>query len=165
MESQALSFTLAPGMAPAAPLMRLLSRFDRRKVEAFAEISIAMLDLMDPDPDLEPNGDELDGSNAEDDYHGSANTGLWSGPGCPISDPDLAADDVACDGDDDREPEECGHAEYGIDQTKGPLPPQTTPDRVLMREHLDRIRRERCDKLIYGGGSSGQRITEYRLRE
>lgn len=52
-----LSFTLTPGMAPAAPLMRLLARFDRPKVEAFAEISIALLDLIDGDPDLEEDDD------------------------------------------------------------------------------------------------------------
>lgn len=39
------SFTRSPGMAPAAPLMRLLASFDRPKVEAFAEVSIALLDL------------------------------------------------------------------------------------------------------------------------
>lgn len=88
MEIQALSFTLAPGMAPAAPLMRLLSSFDRRKVEAFAEISIAMLDLMDPDPDVEANGDELDGAGAEDEFIDHRG----SGPGCVIGDPDAEHD-------------------------------------------------------------------------
>jgi hypothetical protein len=39
------------------PVMRLLSQFDRQKIEAFAEISIAMLDLMDGDPDDEPEED------------------------------------------------------------------------------------------------------------
>lgn len=52
-----LQFTLTPGMAPAAPLMRMLSRFDRTKVEAFVEISISLLDLIDGDADLEENGD------------------------------------------------------------------------------------------------------------
>lgn len=49
--------TLVPGLAPAAPLMRVLSRFDRAKIEAFAEVSIALLDLIDGDPDLEPEED------------------------------------------------------------------------------------------------------------
>ena len=35
IERAPLTFTLAPGMAPAAPLMRLLASFDRGKVEAF----------------------------------------------------------------------------------------------------------------------------------
>ena len=87
------NFTLTPGMAPAAPLMRLLARFDRPKVEAFAEVSIALLDLMDGDPDVELNGDKADGNTSEDDFmdHGG------SGPGCPIADTDAAVDDSACD--------------------------------------------------------------------
>jgi len=56
-QTNPLTFTLSPGMAPAAPMMRLLSRFDRQKVEAFAEVSIALLDLIDGDPDLEDGGD------------------------------------------------------------------------------------------------------------
>lgn len=52
-EADPLTFTLAPGMAPAAPLMRLLASFDRQKLEAFAEISVAFLDMLDAplDPD------------------------------------------------------------------------------------------------------------------
>lgn len=73
-------------------------------------------------------------------------------------------DDTGCDDiNDDREPEEAVHAEYGVDQTKGPLPPSLAPDRVHMRENLDRIRHERCDKLTYGGTNGGHRFTEYRL--
>lgn len=53
-----LQFTLTPDMAPAAPLMRMLGRFDRAKVESFVEISIALLDLMDGEPDTEANGDD-----------------------------------------------------------------------------------------------------------
>jgi len=41
---------------------------------------------MDPDTDLEPNGDELDGGNGEDDFGVVSNWLL--GPGCPIADPD-----------------------------------------------------------------------------
>jgi hypothetical protein len=37
--------------------MRILARFDREKVEAFAEISIALFNLMDPDADFEDGGD------------------------------------------------------------------------------------------------------------
>lgn len=56
MERQ--TFTLAPDMAPAAPLMRMLGRYDRAKIEAFIEISISLLDLMDGCPDSEANGDD-----------------------------------------------------------------------------------------------------------
>lgn len=79
-----LTFTLTPGMAPAAPLMRMLARYDRAKVEAFVEISISLLDLMDGDPDVELNGDETDHSFSEDCFiaHGRS---IFAG--CPISDP------------------------------------------------------------------------------
>src|SRR5687767_11972852 len=52
---------------------------------AVAEFAIALQDLVQPDPDREPAGDELDGSGSEDDfmYHS-----LWQGgAGCPIADP------------------------------------------------------------------------------
>jgi hypothetical protein len=51
-----LTFTLSPGMAPAAPLMRMLGQFDRPKLEAFIEIGISLLDLIDPDPEAEEIG-------------------------------------------------------------------------------------------------------------
>lgn len=70
--------TIAPGLAPAAPLMRLLSRFDRAKVEAFAEISVALLDLIDGDADMETEA-------LEDDFT-PMHADIDFGPGCPISD-------------------------------------------------------------------------------
>lgn len=70
--------TLVPGLAPAAPLMRLLSRFDRAKIEAFAEISIALLDLADGDPDAETEG-------LEDDFTPPC-AGIDYGPGCRLAD-------------------------------------------------------------------------------
>jgi hypothetical protein len=55
-----------------------------RTIEAATEELIETLDALHGDSDLELNGDELDGNNAEDEvlhtYHGA-------GPGCPISDP------------------------------------------------------------------------------
>jgi len=54
---------------------------------------VATLDTAAGDDDLEPSGDEEDGNRTEDDfmYHGG------NGPGCPVSDPDKAIDDDACD--------------------------------------------------------------------
>ena len=93
-----LQFTLTPGMAPAAPLMRMLARYDRAKVEAFVEISISLLDLIDGDPDIELNGDEEDGDlHAEDSFESFG--GIGGGAGCPISDPG------GCD-HDGREPDD-----------------------------------------------------------
>jgi len=84
MASNPLTFTLTPGMAPAAPLMRLLSRFDRDKVEAFAEISVAMLDLIDGDADLEE--DDPQGACDEDEISTNLTAQWGEGPGCEISD-------------------------------------------------------------------------------
>lgn len=81
-----LQFTLTPGMAPAAPLMRMLGRYDRAKVEAFVEISISLLDLIDGDPDVEENGDETDGDFAAEDSFQSFGYGDGVA-GCPVSDP------------------------------------------------------------------------------
>ncbi len=57
------------------------------------ESLVSTLDIAAGDPDLEPNGDELDGDGGEDDFmqHNA------DGPGCPIADPDAAVDDSCCD--------------------------------------------------------------------
>ena len=78
-------------------LEQLLSSFTAmQEVSArAAAILLARLDDIDGDPDIELNGDELDGTAAEDDY---GHNGDWrGGAGCVISDPDAAADDVGCD--------------------------------------------------------------------
>lgn len=49
------------------------------------DLLLARLDRMDGDCDVEPNGDELDGTGAEDDF--CPHSATWhAGPGCPISD-------------------------------------------------------------------------------
>jgi hypothetical protein len=62
---------------------------------ALADFGVTMLDVLQRDPDLEPDGDELDGNPAEDEHmHHS----LWDGAAaCPIADPDSAVDDRPCD--------------------------------------------------------------------
>ena len=66
-----------------ATVFRLGARFLPSLVER--------LDLIDGDPDIEANGDELDGSGGEDDFtpQGSG----FDGPGCALSDPDIGVDD------------------------------------------------------------------------
>lgn len=85
--------TLVPGLAPAAPIMRLLSQFDRAKIEAFAEISIALLDLQDGDPDLEDNAD------AEQASWPNHAMQLGLGKHCMAWDHDDAEDDDPAGGD------------------------------------------------------------------
>jgi len=79
--------TLTPGMAPVAPVLRLLGDYDRKKLESFIEISIALLDYYDGNPDAEANGDELDGIYCEDEFADMNSFPNAGGPGCNISDP------------------------------------------------------------------------------
>lgn len=70
---------------PFALISQAIARLSRHDLEALTESLIDRLDALDPDPDNEPNGDELDGTSAEDDY-----LSTWESypmPGCPISDP------------------------------------------------------------------------------
>lgn len=62
-----------------------------------ADLLIAELDALQGDVDLEPNGDELDSNSAEDDFCDHNTPHHLQGPGCPLSDPDFACDDVPCD--------------------------------------------------------------------
>ena len=61
----------------------------RAVLEALVEAAIAALDEADGDPDVEVNGDELDGSSAEEDIPVASRSGqcVLSEPGCPVSDP------------------------------------------------------------------------------
>ncbi len=67
----------------------------RHELAALTERLIEALDSMEGDHDLEPNGDELDGSTAEDDYGASTNMHIWGHADCPIADPDQACVDHA----------------------------------------------------------------------
>lgn len=92
----------------ATPVERILSRFDRKQIEDFIEVAISLLDAAN-DPDLEPNGDELDGSGcAEDEFWPHWQRGMAAG--CPISDPPEDDDP----GGDDAEHGLC--VTYGLNQ-------------------------------------------------
>lgn len=52
---------------PVDFLLRAAMRLPRREIERLTEGLIAGLDVLDGDPDLGPDGDELDGSQCEDD--------------------------------------------------------------------------------------------------
>lgn len=106
------------------------------------------------DEDDDPAGGEIDedtpGFTAADLKR--ANAGAY-GAGCPI------ADAGGCQ-HDGREPDEGVLAPaYGADQTKGPLPIDYVSERKAIRQHRDRIRRERCDKIVRYG------VAEYTLRQ
>ena len=70
---------------PAHIALSLIPSLPRPALERLVQRLIDGLDDMDPDTDLEPNGDEQDGGNGEDDFGVMPNWLL--GPGCPIADP------------------------------------------------------------------------------
>jgi hypothetical protein len=92
---------LTPHLAPVAPIARVLSQFDRAKIEAFAEVAIALLDLQDGDADAEV-------TDAEDDFA----TFTGDGPGCPLADPGEADEDC---GEEERGEQAGWH--NGVDQS------------------------------------------------
>lgn len=122
---EAAAVTLPGMILPLPAVARILSQYDRTKVESFIEVAIGFLDVMDGDPDNETNGDEADGSNGEDES-GYCHAGRGLGPGCPYSDPDSAVDDFGCDDiNDDRERDDHFTPRYGLDQSRGPIGPNT----------------------------------------
>ena len=66
---------------PPAAISRVLSRFDREQLAGFVAVAIDLMDLADPDPDLE------DATDLEDDFALSPQAiGYSTGPGCEIGD-------------------------------------------------------------------------------
>jgi hypothetical protein len=76
--------SIARGVPPA-PVLRILAQHSREELEGFIAVAIDLLDLADGDPDVEANGDEEDGTGAEDEEGGHSVYG--AGPGCEIGDP------------------------------------------------------------------------------
>lgn len=74
-----------PGSLPIDVLLSAIPGLPRRALDRLVERAIDQMDEDDGDPDVEANGDELDGDNAEDEIAASVFRG--SGPGCLISDP------------------------------------------------------------------------------
>lgn len=131
---------------PLALIEQAIPKLSRHDLEGLTERLIDRLDEIDGDMDVETNGDELDGSLGEDDFHRQSEN--WRAyPGCPLSDPDMGAEDYAFDpeedmceaGDDGCGPvlihgslhwgatedgtDRLARPKYGLDQTRGPLSP------------------------------------------
>lgn len=112
-----------PPLAAGRLAAKLLNRHSPHEIAEAITILIDVLDLLGGDPDLEPNGDELDGTGAEDDFCPQKAPRSLQGPGCPLADPDEAVDDKGCDDtNDDREEESHICLHYGIDQTNALSP-------------------------------------------
>lgn len=75
-----------PRALPIDILLTAIPSLPRPALARLVERAIDHMDQQDGDPDLEPNGDELDTGNAEDEHWTAAPWGM-GGPGCPISDP------------------------------------------------------------------------------
>lgn len=93
-----------PNQVPPMPAVaRILSRYDRAKLEAFVSVAIDLLDVLDGDPDLEEeereddDPAEADDEPEEDDHSGQCDEDgintvhpacgrTYLGAGCPISD-------------------------------------------------------------------------------
>lgn len=79
----------AASQAPS-PIMQMLARHSRRELEGFISVAIDLLDMSDPDPDLEPNGDQ-EGAYDEDEISTAFDMVRRGseGPGCHIADSDF----------------------------------------------------------------------------
>lgn len=87
---------------PAAPppmpaVVRILSRFDRPKLEGFIAVAIGLLDVLDGDPDLE------NATGAEDAFEDHEERFGYDGPGCDVADP--GEDEHDREAVDEREPD------------------------------------------------------------
>lgn len=87
---------------PIALIGQAVPKLTRNELEALTERLLIALDQIEGDSDLEPNGDELDGNTAEDDFLDHSYR-FRAEPGCPVADPDCAVDDLPCDEDFDQE--------------------------------------------------------------
>lgn len=153
-----------PAAPPPPAVMRILGRYSREELAMFVTVAIDLMDLAEPDTELEPTGDEQDGQFAEDEP--AARFAVTKdGPGCIVADPDMAADDVPCDDiDQDLEQDEIAFGSYAIDQRTS-YPPDTSAERSLTIPHRDRVRRTRCDRVEYRGWGGAVSCVEYRLRD
>ncbi len=152
-EGKVSAFPAAPPMPAVA---RILARYDRPQLEAFLSIAIDLLDTMDPDPDGEDDGTAEDSDPAEDD---DPDTGVEDGP--KGFDPE---EDLCLAGDHGGGMFAIhGNLHWGArDEDPGDVEEFSDPD--ARREHRNRIRQTRCDK-IHRPGRYGRRAeTEYELK-
>lgn len=104
-----------------AALLTVIPSLSRAELGRLVHRMIGHMDDMDGDTDLEPNGDELDGSLGEDDFC-DHNT-YMPGPGCPVSDPDYGGEELG----------EIDDGDIGL-----------FADPEAYREQTNRLRRDRC---------------------
>ena len=109
------------GGASALPLdaaLAILPSLPRPVLSRLVTRMIERLDKIDDDPEGEEDNEDCCHDDGEPDYRRPPwRLRKWAGPGCRISDEDHGSEE-------NGEVEEGRmHPAYGIDQTKGPLPP------------------------------------------
>tara|TARA_R110000868_G_scaffold305573_7_gene566624 strand:- start:9712 stop:10125 length:414 start_codon:yes stop_codon:yes gene_type:complete len=68
-------------------MLAVIPSLPRQSLARLVQQAIDRMDDLDGDPDLGPDGDELDGSMGEDDFH--PQNADWRGyAGCPVADPE-----------------------------------------------------------------------------
>lgn len=76
-----------PETAPLDVVLSAIPSLPRALLARLVERAIECLDEMEPDPDVELNGDETDHSGGEDDRDPLHCHDVYMAAGCPISDP------------------------------------------------------------------------------
>lgn len=76
-----------PETAPLDVVLSVIPSLPRPLLARLIERAIERLDEMEPDPDVELNGDETDHSGGEDDRDPLHCHDIYMAAGCPISDP------------------------------------------------------------------------------
>jgi len=84
-----------PPLAAGRLASRLLLRHSPHEISEAIEVLVDLLDLLGGDPDAEE--DDPAGQCDEDGVNTALALACGGGPGCLISDPDMAVDDQACD--------------------------------------------------------------------
>lgn len=101
MASRAYQGGASASPVPLDLLLTYLPSLPRPILSRLTARMIDRLDELDGDPDLEEDNEDRAQDESEPDFR---KVRRWrrnqSGPGCPISDPDYAVDDVACDLED-----------------------------------------------------------------
>ena len=102
---------------PPAAIMRVLSRYDRPRLAAFVTVAIDLLDTLDgdadlePEPDLEPDGDEQDAAYVE---WSCLHQRQRSKPNLTLGQEDDEQDDFDEDSFDQEYVEECEEEEADV---------------------------------------------------
>lgn len=91
-----IDFLRARGHAlPLDVILSAIPGLPRAELGRLVDRAIDRLDQLDPDPDIELNGDELDEAQGEDSFVSSGAFGAkFYGPGCPISDSDFDCEEL-----------------------------------------------------------------------